>query len=47
MSNKFLNPSGETDISDVIARVNGNTEAIQTHVEDLANPHKHRQHTRH
>jgi hypothetical protein len=39
MSNKFLNPSGETDLSDVIARVNGNTEAIQTHVEDLANPH--------
>jgi hypothetical protein len=39
MSNKFLNPSGETDLSDVIARVNGNTEAIQSHVEDLANPH--------
>ena len=39
MSNKFLNPSGETDLSDVIARVNGNTEAIQDHVGDLANPH--------
>ena len=39
MSNKFLNPSDETDLSDVIARVNGNTEAIQSHVEDLANPH--------
>lgn len=39
MSNKFLNPSGDTDLSDVIARVNGNTEAIQDHVADLANPH--------
>jgi hypothetical protein len=39
MSNKFLNPSGETDLSDVIARVNGNTEAIQDHVADTANPH--------
>ena len=40
MSNKFLNPSGgETDLSDVIARVNTNTEAIQDHVADLANPH--------
>jgi len=39
MSNKFLNPSGETDISEVIARVNSNTEAIQDHVADLANPH--------
>jgi hypothetical protein len=39
MSNKFLNPSGETDLSDVIARVNSNTEAIQDHVADLANPH--------
>ncbi len=39
MSNKFLNPSDETDLSDVIARVNSNTEAIQSHVGNLANPH--------
>lgn len=39
MSNKFLNPSGDTDLSDVIARVNSNTEAIQDHVGDLTNPH--------
>ncbi len=40
MSNKFLNPGGgDTDLSEIFARVNSNTEAIQDHVADATNPH--------